>query len=169
MASLSARYILLSVADTAIALLLTFPLTCMYWRGIWDLIGHYVLTEKEPLSLWIQTSIGLLQLVGLMLLPLIGKYLNPSKKLTFWIYTRVFMYIHTVTYMFYWRGFWLLLNYHLPITWQYNVATLVASLLGLVLLGGLRSTMWPPFFITIDTPDLFTCANRFGSQVRAEW
>ena len=159
------RYQLLSIADAAVALFLTFPLTCMFWRGIWDLIGWYVLRNNTPLNYWVQTLIALLQMVGLMVLPLIEKYLSPAEKVGFWIVTRIFMYFHTLTFMFYWHGFWELLNYYLPLDWQSNALTLAVAYVCLALLGGCRSTMWPPFFIIIDKPDLFKCANRFGTKV----
>ena len=160
------RYRLLASLDTALALFVVFPLTCMYFRGIWDLIGYYVLPENPPLQYWVCVAIGQLQIAGLIILPFLDKHLDRSKKAKFWITSRLFMYVYTIPYMFYWHGLWLIMNFYLGTDWQYSAVTFFFCWMNLVLLGSCRSTMWPPFFIAVDTqPDSLRMCSRFKIKV----
>lgn len=167
------RYRDLSILDTLIAIFLTFPFTVMFWRGIWDLIGWYVFRNYTPWNYWFMVLIALLQMVGLMLLPSIQTFKNRpaftnikhAKNVEFWIVTRLFMYLHTLTYMFFWHGFWELQNHYLGTDWRFNLISLFTSYFALAMLNGCRSTMWPPMFISLDTPDVFYLASRFDSSV----
>lgn len=171
------RYRDLSILDTLIAIFLTFPFTVMFWRGIWDLIGWYVFRNNTPWNYWFMVLIALLQMVGLMLLPSIQTFKNRpaftnikhAKNVEFWIVTRLFMYLHTLTYMFFWHGFWELQNYYLGTNWRFNLISLFTSYFALAMLNGCRSTMWPPMFISLDTPDVFYLASRFDSSPRKGW
>ena len=160
------QYQLLSVLDSAIALLVVFPFSCMYWRGAWDVIDYYVLKGNAPLQYWVHVGIGQLQMVGLLCLPYLDQYLDHSKKLKFWIITRIFMYLHTLTYMFYWHGLWKLLNHYFGNDWQYSMVTLFIAWVALMVLGSCRSTMWPPFFISVDDqPEFLQASTRFHFKV----
>ena len=166
MARYTTRYMVLSVADSAIAFLVVFPLTCMYWRGIWDLIDYYFFPDFNPLTLWVQTAVGFLQVVGIIVLPVLDQHLDRSKTVSFVLISRVFMYLHALTYMFYWHGLWELVDHYFGVQWQYSLAVLVFAWFSLALLGGCRTAMWPPFFIFLDNhPKLLQTQTRFETKV----
>ena len=163
--SSDSRYRLLAVADAAIALVLLMPLACMNWRGIWDLLYWYILRDKVPLNGWVMTLLGFLQMVGVMVLPLMMRHLDPSRKAQYWICTRVCLYLHYLTYCLFWCGLWQILDFYFPVSMQYDLLALTMSWLSLVLIGGCRSTIWLPFSVTLDTPENFKVFTRFDTKV----
>ena len=157
----------LSILDTVLALVVIFPFALAYWRGIWDLLDYYVMPGKAPLRYWVYIGIGHLQMVGLMGLPYLDKTLDRSKKVRFWIITRIFLIINSVFFMTYWEGVWVLLNYYFGTDWEYSLPMLLFSWTVLGIFNGFRSLLWPPFIVGVDgQSDMLICQNKFKSKVR---
>ncbi len=143
----------LKSADTVLACFFFFPVVCCYWRGSWDLIGYYTLSDHIPDNLWVMAGIGSCFYFNYLIVPILAKHLDPSKKITFFLVTRLFMTYHAALYMFFWRGYWELANYYGGTEWQESLITLSVILLLLSSIGCLRSTMWPPLSVSVDTKD----------------
>ena len=159
---------LLGVLDGLISLFVVFPFTCMYFRGAWDLVGHYVLPATPPLQYWVYVAIGHLQVLGLLGLPWLAARLDRPKRsrASFWILSRLFMYVYTASGMFYWHGLWRLLDFYLGTAWLESATTLVVTWSALCLLGSCRSAIWTPFFIAVDTErDALEQVTRFRCKV----
>ncbi len=147
------RQTVLMIADSLLATFVFFPVVCCYWRGSWDLIGYYTLPGHIPDNFWVIAGIGTFSYFNQLLLPLLDKYLDRSRKITFFLATRLFMNYHAALYMFFWRGYWELANYYGGTEWQESLITLSIILVMLGSIGCLRSSMWPPFLLFLDTRD----------------
>ena len=70
----------LTFLDSVMALLVFFPMICLYWRGSWDLIGYYVLPNNVPLTYWVQFAIGACTAINYIFLPFLDKHVDKEKK-----------------------------------------------------------------------------------------
>ena len=94
----------LHALDCALSLFLFFPSMLAYWRGIWDLLGVYIIPEQEPLCHWLTTGLGACALLNYFTLPLLDHWLSRDRRLTYFLVTRLHMVVMGLLNMAYWRG-----------------------------------------------------------------
>jgi len=157
----------LTVVDTLWAFFVCFPILCSYWRGSWDLLGYYILPGYEPLNYWVMTAVGATYVGTFWFLPQIERYLHSSgtSRVKYVIISRALLMYQGLLFMFLWRGVWGLAEYYLGTELTHAWIWMAFTLVLLMLLGVLRSTLWPPYFVCVDTrKDLLKPIARFGSQ-----
>ena len=157
----------LQAGDSILCCFLFFPCMLCFWRGIWDLTGFYLNPDNTVEGDWLIFGVGCCSIVGYFTHPLLDKYLPRSNKILYVVVTRVYMYLHAILYMSYWRGVWELGEKYISEDRQVNLVLFVTFLLILLLLRSFRSALFPPFCVVLDTrDDLLEPAPRFGSKVR---
>ncbi|XP_026462985.1 uncharacterized protein LOC113365685 isoform X2 [Ctenocephalides felis] len=143
--------VILDVLDALFALTLVAPAVVGYWRGTWNLMGHYVYTDNEIYSSFVSLAIGF---IGMFIFCLaqgpIKRYLegksNTCFALSSWVYTAVYGFICVNS----WRGAWLVGNLYQDRSLQLIIAVTLSAVLLLGLLKTLRNISAPPCVVTVD-------------------
>ena len=160
--------VLWRAADSALCLLLFFPSMLLYWRGIWDVLGVYIIPDQVPLCHWVTTAVGACTLIGYLTVPLLARCLSRDRVVTYFIATRLFMYVYGALSMSYWRGVWSLADYYLEgFGWGGSLVGLGLCYGALTALRVSRTLVFPPFSVCLDTrEDLLTASTLLGTKVR---
>ena len=156
----------LAVLDSIWAVVVCLPALCLYWRGCWSLMDFYILSDHVPNKYWLMVALGSLMLVTFWLLEPLNAHLRDASRVKYVLVTRVLFYYQGWLFMFYWWGLWGLFDHYIGQTPVELAGCFVGSLLSLILLGCLRSAMFPPYYIKLDTrPTLLKPENRFRTTV----
>ena len=156
----------LAVLDSIWAVVVCLPALCLYWRGCFSLMDHYILPQHIPANYWLMTVLGCLKLVTFWLLEPLDAYLRHASRVKYVIVTRLLLIYHGWLFMFYWWGVWRMFDHYIGTTPVELAGCLFVSLGSLLLLGCTRSVMFPPYYIKLDTrPNLFEPENRFRTTV----
>lgn len=159
----------LRVADASLGILLFFPAKLIYLRGTWDVIGVYLYPGQTPKGEWTMIGIGLggTIIIGYFLSPILVQIMQRFKHKTYFICTRITLYIQAAFNIAYMRGVWDLAEYYLgPYGWRCRLGVFSAAYLSLILLKASRSCITMPFFVLLDTRStLLLPYTRFGTEV----
>jgi hypothetical protein len=157
----------LRLADSVITFFVFWPFLVACWRGTWDLVGHYMIPQYPLASRWAILGLGMCGApIGYFIFPSLGKYLKKKNKVTYYVGSRIAMYVYSILYMTLWRGVWTLLDYYVEEDpfWLYS-STAFFYLLA-VCLRLVRAIMWPPMVTMLDhRHSILVPVTRFGSKV----
>uniref|UniRef100_A0A6M2DZX2 Uncharacterized protein n=1 Tax=Xenopsylla cheopis TaxID=163159 RepID=A0A6M2DZX2_XENCH len=164
--------IILDFLDALFAITLVAPAVVGYWRGTWNLMGHYVYTNNETYSSLVSLALGF---IGMFIFCLaqdsIKKYFEGKSHACFslasWLYTAVYGF----TCVNSWRGAWLIGNLYQGRSLQLILAVTLSAALLLGLLKALRNISAPPCVVTVDTAaDYFDVPTYFKySSHQKKW
>ncbi|XP_055387284.1 uncharacterized protein LOC129615897 isoform X2 [Condylostylus longicornis] len=156
---------LLALIDILFSSLIIAPLVISYWRGTWELLGHYIMPHQILFSACLSFFIGLfghsLFVIGQQFL---ANALNPDRvRLTYYVISRFYTYVYGSICVNGWRGAWILVDLFTGNTQLWTVA-LVTLIVILLLAGtrGFRNCCATPFALITDYRDgYFEVATMF--------
>ena len=151
---MSCRYRLLAVADGFLCLFVFFPLAILHWRGTWGLQDVYFYPQDEAISGWISFTFGAVGCIIMLLVqPHIFQYIPADRKVTYFVSSRLFMYVNSWFVMGYWRGVWDLFDHYLTPHWFNSVVLYgFCQFIALVTCTA-RNNVGLPFSLSLDTQD----------------
>ena len=160
----------LHVCDVLCTVFVFFPLMVMYWRGIWDLWGVFIFPNDPYKRTMICVPIGSLSVFFHFAAPAVERSLRSYKKASrkcYYFLVRVYMYAYSTFYMCYWRSVWETADLYMSgETWAHGVTWLVCWML-LICFGVMRTAIFPPYIINLDTrDDVLGVYTRFSAKVR---
>ena len=157
----------LHIWDTLLCVFVFLPCHVLYWRGAWDLVGLYIDAQPVyPALRWVLLVVSILAYVGYYVAPLLDWKLSKKRSLSFFVASRVYMWINGVLCMCYWRALWETLDYFLASSLSGCVLLCVISYVQLILLRSARTCIFAPFYVALDTrDDILRCSTRFQTTV----
>ena len=146
-----------------------FPLMVMYWRGIWDLWGVFVYPNDVYKRTLTCVPIGSISVIFYIMAPAVEKSLKSYKKSSrkcYYFLVRLYLYTFSMFYMCYWRSVWETADLYMsPQTWQCGLIYVICWAV-LCSLGVMRTAIFPPFMVNLDTRDeVLTVCTRFSTKV----
>ena len=170
---MSCRSRLLAVTDGFLCLFVFFPLGIFHWRGTWGLQDVYFAPGDEAKSGWISLAFGTVGCIIMPLLqPAIFQRIPADSTKTYFIVSRLFMYVNSWFVMGYWRGVWDLVDYYLTTAWQNSVILYAFCQFVALVTCTARNNVGLPFSIALDTnqdilqPDRLFSLNVSDSCLR---
>jgi hypothetical protein len=150
--------------DSVLNVVLLWPSMVLYWRGIWDLWGHYTGGRH-----WVMFGVGWLSLIGYFVQPVLSHYLLPlreKQRVAYELLVRVYLLCFSSLLMCFWRGVWDAADQVGGFGYRNNVICYVVSYGIVVVSRSGRSCIFPPMFSVDDmSEDVLKPVTRFGIQV----
>lgn len=143
----------LQVLDTFFSALIVGPLVVTYWRGTWNLMGHYLFPGKPINSALASLAIGIIgHIIFTIFQEFFRRYFNPDKhRLTFYCGSRLYTSIFAIVCVNGWRGGWQLIDIYT----NHNVTTIVVITISVIIImiavKTIRNIIAAPFVVVSDS------------------
>jgi hypothetical protein len=149
------HYMVLSVMDTILSVIVVGPAVVGYWRGTWMIMDHYVFPQEQIYSSWVSVAIGYLGHIIFTLIqaPMTRCFHPDQHRLCYYIVSRVYTVMFGFVCVNAWRGAWKLLDIHAGYGAFSLLGTTTVSVFALAAMRTLRNISAPPFSIAADYCD----------------
>lgn len=161
--------VLLEVLDSLFSAFVVAPLVVSYWRGTWNLAGHYIFEGSKIQSSVSSLALGIIgHLVFTIWQGSFRNHFSPNRhRLTFYISSRLYTAIYGVVCVNCWRGGWQLIDHYTARDMTTILSVTILAIISLMLLKALRNVTSPPYVVVTDhSQEYFDVPTMYKKSVR---
>ncbi|OWF38371.1 hypothetical protein KP79_PYT10752 [Mizuhopecten yessoensis] len=165
---ISCRYVLVSVANAVINLVVVSILAVFFWRGTWEVMDVYVFPDNFELTAWVSVAVGNAILFLFAIMQSCFKHVNKIKNpFVYFVLSRLYVYLLGCGCVMQWRGVWFLQDHYTGKTWQSATGSTVIGVSILCCLRCLGGIVASPLVLLRDNDrdNVFVITRRFTSKV----
>jgi hypothetical protein len=155
------------MADLFMNMLIVFPLSICFWRGVWQLMDYYSeLCGADP---WLSIGMGYsIPFCMYYFQEPLRTHVIPGRMnfIPFYIISRTLLLLHSFGSVNQWRGLWKLVDDSTGIGPESALATLVIGIFFSLVFRTFSNVLAPPLFCIVDESlTIHDCPLRFKSSV----
>lgn len=155
------------MADMAIVMLILFPLSIGFWRGVWQIMDYY--SELWGVGPWLSTGIGYsIPFFMYWYQEPLKKHVVPGKMhfVAFYLISRTLLLIHSFGSVNQWRGLWKLIDDLTGLGLDSCLQSLLFGIFFSLIFKTFSNVLAPPLMCCVDEAyTIHDCPLRFKTPV----
>jgi len=156
------------MADLFMNMLIVFPLSICFWRGVWQLMDYY--SELWGVDPWLSVGTGYcIPFLMYYYQEPLRTYVMPGRMhfVLFYVISRSLLLIHSFGSVNQWRGLWKYLDDNTGLGPRSAVTGLIVGFFCNLVFKTFSNVLAPPLFCVVDEPEVIhDCPLRFKTLVR---
>ncbi|OXA59261.1 hypothetical protein Fcan01_06000 [Folsomia candida] len=160
-------------ADLVMNMLVLFPLSIGFWRGVWQLMEYYSSPEVWGVGPWLSMGLGyLIPFVLYVFQEPLKRQVAPGPMtfVPFYVLSRSLLLIHSFGSVNQWRGLWQLMDDETGKGPESALVSLIVGLFFSLVLRTFSNVLAPPLLVVVDEAStIHDCPLRFKTSPERKW